>query len=1482
MLTGIRLPAQDFRRIAAGGPSGRSAGVLRAGQDSRRILRVLDAIGGGPPDGTARPEPIDAALRLLDRARAVPGAVRAGLGHPSVGPWALECAHGTAPVEQLASVAAAAGIRAGLEFRLTVPVLPRGVVLPGIGVLHVPTGERTALVEGGPAGWRLTLGPERYAVPTGSPAPGDCAPWLTPATLVLGGPGLPRWAPTAEYADPYLALPPGAPDVHLAPLPRTFRTALARAWELLALRHRDRAEDLAATLDLLVPLRPVSGSYANASRPDAFGAAWLDVTAPPRRLAAALVHELEHARLTALHDLVPLHTADPEARHPVPWRPVPRPVHALLQGLYAHAAVVEFWGIEAGGAQAGRAESQDAALGTGDEEARREFERYRGNARRALDGYTDRDSLTPAGRELVAALEARIGASAAELTAGQVTVSPSKQKSRPRRTPSGLEEATVEVEQAPSPAAAPRPETPAGGSTAIVYASMDSMWAEWIREQYERAGYATVLERYSSSATRTLAEQLNHGLERHARLVVLFSAPFMVAVSGSPEQWTEAIAVAGSATERVVPVLVGRCKLPAGFWQVTPVNLFGVEQERLAQHRLLRRTDGLEEAHEAALNLTDGQSVQADGSFVRYPGRAPEVINGMPARNTQFTGRREHLVKVREGLTANRVTLVPHTLWGLGGVGKTEIAKEYAHRFGADYDLIWWIRSESRATARASIAELGVLLGADPEASKGECIRYAHDALRRGEPYSRWLLVFDNADDVKDALALLPESTATGHVLITSRNPDWREHGESVPVEVYPRQESVEFLRRKVPNISAENADGFAAAVQDLPLALEHAASWYRETGRSAEEYLELMDTGFRSLFPNKQFYPILSLGTDGPADEDDPIEPDADYVKTVASAWLIASQTMASDQRNPAIKLLELLSFFAPTPVPLDLVRSVPTGLLPRDLELCLNDEQSTRDMIRAISTRSLAKAYSPAEGAERHALEMHRVVQLFTANGMSAERIDQYRRAARMALVASTPGDPEDPANYRAYVEVIPHLRPTWALRGEEPEVRRLVLDTCRSLLRQGEYNSCLTLVHRAMPDWTRTLAADDVDLLTLRRSESLALGGLGDQVGRLSINREVYELAIGTDGEENDVALRARGSIASALLWLGRLVEAEQAARAVLEASKAKHGAEDPITLRETHNYAAHLRLAGRHEEALELDRDVYRRRVAARLEQGVGRPSRDVIKARTSFARDLRELGVAFEAAQEQEENYADCVEVLGQTDPETLRAMVELGVIRRRAGRYEEAYTLGKLALERHAAQLGEDHPDYIQVLTNFAGDCRFIGEIARGRALALEACEKAHRLIPAPNPIRAATATNLAVFLRTEGELEEATRLDTEALEELHAILGEANHYTLACQINLGNDMAAAGNLAEAKRLHEDSWRRLAELRGDDHPHTLLARANLHLVLELLGEIEPSSLDELLADATAGSLTGKTMTLWEREAIAERHWLNCDLNLPMY
>lgn len=1453
MLTELRLAPEDFSRIAAGGPSGAAAELLRAGQHSRRVLRVLDAIGGAPPSESFD---VDEALELIDRAH-VPSGAWDALGHPSIGPWALACANGTAPLAHLASVAAAAGIAAGLEFSLTVPVLPRGVVLPGIGVLRA-VGERTALVEGGPDGWELSVGRERHLISL--PGPGE--PWIVPSSLAVASSERKslRWTLFSEYADPYLALPPGAPDIHLGPLPRSFRLSLAQAWGLLVARHRDRAEDLAATLRLLVPLRSLAGTFANASRPDAFGAVWLDVAAAPHRLASALVHELEHARLSALHDLAPLHVADPELRHRVPWRQGPRSVHALLHGLYAHAAVVEFWQVEA---QAGG------------EAARGEHARYAARAQRALDEFTDRCALTPAGAELVAALEVRIAAGAADLTAGQVTVSPGARTNSRRRIQPGPEEVTVEVEQA-------APAVPAAdGPLAIVHASMDRMWAEWLGEQFEQSGVPVKLVRYEADPDHTLAEQLESGLRSYPRLTVVFSAPFMVAVSGTDEHWADAIVRAKPLADRVIPVLVGRCRLPSGFWLLDPVNLFGVEQGSTARQRLLRRAGGPAARAEAEAEAEESASIPPETGFLRYPGRAPDLTNDqLPGRNAQFTGRREHLEQIREGLTGNRVTLVPHTLYGLGGVGKTEIAKEYAHRFGPDYDLVWWVRSESRAAARASLAKLGEALGAEPTASRGECIRYAHEALRRGRPHKRWLLVFDNADDVRETLDLLPES-GSGHVLITSRNPNWDAHGTSVPVDVYPRRESVEFLRRRVPEISAENADGFAEAVQDLPLALDHAASWYKETGRSAEEYRELMDTQFRNLFQDKEFYPILTLGTDGGADGQQTAEAEAEYVKTVASAWLMAFQTMADDQRNPAMKLLELLSFFAPTPVPLELMRAVPEGLLPRDLELQLADEQAMLDMIRAISTRSLAKSHPPVDGQEpRHTLEMHRVVQLFTANSMAPERVDATRKAARMALVAKAPGDPRDPRNYRAYVEVIPHLTPTWALRSHEPGVHELVLDACRSLLRQGEYKSCETLVRRALPEWEKVLEPADRELLTLRRSLALARSGLGDQLGRLEINLDVLRLAVESSGGNSDVALRARGSIASALLWLGKVDEAEQEARTVLEITKAKYGDEDPNTLREMFNYAAHLRLAGRHAEALEMDKAVYEQRLAQRPE-GEG-DTRGILIARTSLARDLRELGFAYDAAQEQEDNYAACVAVLGQGDPETLHAMIELSVIRRRAGRYEEAYEMGLLVLERHAAQLGENHPDYIKVLTNFAGDCRFIGQTSRGRELAREAYAKAKKIIPAPNPIRAATATNLAVFLRGDGDLEEATRLDTEALAELRQILGERNHYTLACQINLGNDMAVSGDLAEAKRLHEDAWTKLSDLRGPEHPHTLLARANLELTLAALGEADPRGLESLLTRVQEESKSGVGMTAWERRSVTRRDWLNCDLTLPMY
>src|ERR1700759_588940 len=143
-------------------------------------------------------------------------------------------------------------------------------------------------------------------------------------------------------------------------------------------------------------------------------------------------------------------------------------------------------------------------------------------------------------------------------------------------------------------------------------------------------------------------------------------------------------------------------------------------------------------------------------------GSVPVIWGNVPTRNKNFTGRDDILERLREGASGRVMAVLPESgrhqpgrdpgnpipqgVYGLGGVGKTAIAIEYAWRFRSEYDLVWWIAADQLPSARGSPAGLATRLGLDasPTAGVDGSIAAVHDALRRGEPYSRWLLVFDN------------------------------------------------------------------------------------------------------------------------------------------------------------------------------------------------------------------------------------------------------------------------------------------------------------------------------------------------------------------------------------------------------------------------------------------------------------------------------------------------------------------------------------------------------------------------------------------------------------------------------------------------------------------------------------------------------------------------------------------------------------------
>jgi hypothetical protein len=178
---------------------------------------------------------------------------------------------------------------------------------------------------------------------------------------------------------------------------------------------------------------------------------------------------------------------------------------------------------------------------------------------------------------------------------------------------------------------------------------------------------------------------------------------------------------------------------------------------------------------------------------------------GVPPRNKNFTGRNDILEQLRDRAAGSKPAALlskqslPQALQGLGGVGKTAVAIEYAYQYGADYDLVCWIRADQTPLVRSALAGLATNLGlAAPSASGIDLTTQGVlDALRRGEPYSRWLLVFDNADQPEELLPFIPGGP--GDVLITSRNHRWGPIVETIALDVFERAESIQFLLKRGP-----------------------------------------------------------------------------------------------------------------------------------------------------------------------------------------------------------------------------------------------------------------------------------------------------------------------------------------------------------------------------------------------------------------------------------------------------------------------------------------------------------------------------------------------------------------------------------------------------------------------------------------------------------------------------------------------------------
>ncbi|MEV4898455.1 FxSxx-COOH system tetratricopeptide repeat protein, partial [Nonomuraea sp. NPDC055795] len=286
--------------------------------------------------------------------------------------------------------------------------------------------------------------------------------------------------------------------------------------------------------------------------------------------------------------------------------------------------------------------------------------------------------------------------------------------------------------------------------------------------------------------------------------------------------------------------------------------------------------------------------VSEGGMTSRYTVRGKEI----PFRNPNFTGRIAEIDTLRRGLASDSAAVIdqpPQALFGLGGVGKTEIAAEYAHRYRGDYDLIWWIRAEQESAVVNGLVALGRQLrlrgfrADERDFSAGLVI----EALEKGEPYRDWLLIFDNARDAEMISEYIPRGP--GHVIITSRDSHWRRvlGVSGIAVGEFSPDETVEFLSKRVPALKDDPAGAAALAAElgHLPLAAEHAAAYMNETGTSAAAYLAKLRENAHELLAQ---------------------EVDITYPLAVAATWGVSRDAISPE----ADALFQLMAFFAPEPI--------------------------------------------------------------------------------------------------------------------------------------------------------------------------------------------------------------------------------------------------------------------------------------------------------------------------------------------------------------------------------------------------------------------------------------------------------------------------------------------------------------------------------------------------------------------------------------
>ncbi|MER5517252.1 FxSxx-COOH system tetratricopeptide repeat protein [Streptomyces sp. NPDC002763] len=862
------------------------------------------------------------------------------------------------------------------------------------------------------------------------------------------------------------------------------------------------------------------------------------------------------------------------------------------------------------------------------------------------------------------------------------------------------------------------------GRIFVSYAGVDRTWAEWAAWQLEDADYDVELDCWDWRVGDNSVARINAALKRDGvRVLALFSAGYFDPAHFMIDQWSPVLA----AGDRLIPVRLDDAEPPPSLRPLVASSLVGLNEEE-ARQALYDAVTGPRRPH------TEPPFPRAGaGSGRRLPGSLPRVWN-LPGRNAGFTGRDKLLEHLRQALTT-RSPVAVRALRGRGGVGKTQLAIEYAYRYAADYELAWWISSEEVALIPDQLAALAVKTGvALADMPVGEACEALAAELRSG---GGWLLVFDNAEDPAALARYLP--SGGGHVLITSRNPNWYARAVPIDVDAFSRAESTALLCNRVRGLPEADAAALAKGLEDLPLALEQAAALLA-AGMTVETYQRLL---------GERISEVLDEGC-----------PDG-YPVSLAAQIRLSSERLAGTS-PAALTLLRACALLAPEPFPLHAcVHPVPD--LPPALAGLLADPLAAGRASSALARQGLARTQDGM-------VQLHRLTQAVVRGQLTAAERAEGTRAAEALLTAAVPDGTGGPATWAAWSDLIPHMLAFEPAELATARGRFAVLDACWYLMDGGHAATALPHLRRLQHTWTEQFGPDHPH--TLRAAQFLvrAHADTGGHALARELNEDTLARMRRVWGEDDPNTLAGAAYLATLLARAGETQEARKLEEDTLARMRRVLGEDDPHTLGVFANLANRLEALGDHQAARALGEDIV-----ARMRRVLGEDHPATLAGAANLANRLAQLDDLDAARTLAEDTLARQRRTAGEDDRHTLITAFNLVTVLLALEETEAARKLAEDTLTRQRRTLGWDHLDTLGTAHNLAVCLSALGEVQAARELDGDTVRWRTRVLGADHPDTLRTAANLAVRLGRLEETEAARHLVADTLSRMRRVLGDCH-----------------------------------------------------------------------------------------------------------